>query len=69
MISGKDKYFRGGYITSVHGSRYGGLVDAIQIEFPKAIRRNKVNGEQIRSDFIKALARVIAKYHELYYSV
>jgi len=48
-IPGKDKYYRGGHITQIHGSRDGGLVDAIQTEFPKTIRRN----EQIRNDFIK----------------
>merc|ERR1719436_350069 len=31
---GKDKYYRGGHITQIHGSRDGGLVDAIQTEFP-----------------------------------
>jgi len=66
---GKDKYYRGGHITQIHGSRDGGLVDAIQTEFPKALRRNKDNPEQVRNDFIKALTRVIAKYHKLYYSV
>ena len=65
---GEDKYYRGGYITEIHGSRNGGQVDAIQTEFPKSIRRNEVNGEQIRNDFIKALARVIAQFHELYYT-
>ena len=64
-IPGKDKYYRGGHITQIHGSRDGGLVDAIQTEFPKTIRRD----EQIRNDFIKALARIIAKFHKLYYTV
>jgi len=68
-IPGEDKYYRGGHITQIHGSRDGGLVDAIQTEFPRAIRKNEVNGEQVRNKFIKALARVIAKYHKLYYSV
>ena len=64
-IPGKDKYYRGGHITQIHGSSDGGLVDAIQTEFPKTIRRD----EQIRNDFIKALARIIAKFHKLYYTV
>ena len=64
-IPGKDKYYRGGHITQIHGSRDGGLVDAIQTEFPKTIRRD----EQIRNDFIKALARTVAKFHKIYYTV
>ena len=35
---GKDLYFRGGYTAQVHGSRDGGVVDAIQLEFPGEIR-------------------------------
>jgi len=31
---GKDKYYRGGYITQNHGSSNGGVVDAIQLELP-----------------------------------
>merc|ERR1719347_1023591 len=35
---GEDKYYSGGWITQVHGSRDGGQIDAIQLEFPTDIR-------------------------------
>lgn len=31
-------YFNGGYITSRHGSRYGGVISAIQLEFNGSVR-------------------------------
>ena len=49
-------------------SRDGGLVDAIQTEFPRAIRVNEEDGEKVRRDFIKAMARVVVRFHKRYYT-
>ena len=57
---GKDKYFNGGYITSTHGSWYGGLVDAIQLEIPGEIRNN--GGKSLRKHFSSNLARILATF-------
>ena len=35
------KYYTGGYITRVHGSRDSGHIDAIQIESPRSLRDSK----------------------------
>jgi len=67
-VPGEDKYYRGGHITQIHGSRDGGLVDAIQTEFPRAIRINEEDGEKVRRDFIKAMARVVVRFHTRYYT-
>ena len=37
-VPNRDPYFSGGYIVRKYGSRYGGKIDAIQIEFPKKLR-------------------------------
>ena len=57
---GKDKYFNGGYITSTHGSWYGGLVDAIQLEIPGEIRND--GGKSLRKHFSSNLARILATF-------
>ena len=33
-----DHYFAGSYVVEKYGSRNGGEIDAIQIEFPKKLR-------------------------------
>ena len=33
-----DKYFNGGHITDMYGSRHGGILDAVQIETPSEVR-------------------------------
>ena len=35
---GLERYFPGGYTVKVYGSKYGGDIDAIQMEFPRALR-------------------------------
>lgn len=55
-------YFSGGYITQTHGSRYGGTVDALQVEMPKAVR----SSEGCEA-FCPVLARAIAEFWRLHY--
>ena len=57
---GKDKYFSGGYITATHGSWYGGMVDAIQLEIPSEIRRD--GGLLMRKLFSSRLAQILATF-------
>jgi len=63
---GKDKYFNGGYITSTHGSWYGGLVDAIQLEIPGEIRND--GGKSLRKHFSSNLARILATFFSKNYA-
>lgn len=63
----KDKYYRGGWITQIHGSRDGGNIDAIQLEFPSEIRM-EVSKEK-RESFAEELARNIVKFMQLYYKI
>jgi len=65
-VPGEDKYFRGGYTTRKHGSKDGGVVDALQIEVPVGIREGPQQG---KDDFTKSLAKVIAEFHKHHYSV
>ncbi|CAH1797084.1 unnamed protein product [Owenia fusiformis] len=57
------KYYRGGYNTRRHGSRYGGLIDAIQIETPMILRHRETI-----SRYAEDLARTIKKYLEIHYA-
>ncbi|CAH1782489.1 unnamed protein product [Owenia fusiformis] len=43
---GSGGYYRGGYITKHHGSRYAGTIDAIQIESPRPLRDLLYNGDK-----------------------
>jgi len=63
---GGDKYYKGGYITQIHGSNISGDIDAIQLEIPSEIRYE--NGEEYRAVFAKACARVLVKFMKTYYS-
>jgi len=63
---GKDKYYRGGWITQIHGSRDGGNIDAIQLEFPTEIRTEVSDEEQAR--FGEKLAKNIESFQNFYYS-
>jgi len=58
------KYYRGGYITRYHGSRYEGNVDAIQLEMPKNLRLQR----NLRKPFAKAVGRVISTFYSLNYN-
>ncbi|TRY78650.1 hypothetical protein TCAL_06616 [Tigriopus californicus] len=64
-IPGEDKYYRGGYITNVHGSLNGGQVDAIQLEMPSEWRYEGTLDQ--RNVFAKAVGEAIAEYYELHY--
>jgi len=65
-VPGEDKYYRGGWITQIHGSRDGGDVDALQIEQPRAIREAEL---EEREEYTRKLAKVIAEYHQRYYTL
>lgn len=62
---GQDKYFRGGWITQEHGSRDGGEVDAIQMEFPSELRYDA--GEEGWRDLAVRVGRVISRFHGQFY--
>ena len=49
---GTDLYYRGRYPAQVHGSRDGGVVDTIHLEFPGEIRIHggKTNRDQLSSE-------------------
>ena len=51
-------YFIGGYNTKKYGSRYGGMVDGVQIEVHKDYRFNTVN----RDKFVDAFAKAVVDY-------
>ena len=63
---GTDKYYRGGWITQIHGSRDGGTIDAIQLEFPTEIRTEV--SEEKRNIFINKLAQNINIFMNLFYT-
>ncbi|XP_014668398.1 PREDICTED: uncharacterized protein LOC106809727 [Priapulus caudatus] len=56
------KYYSGGDNTRAHGSKYGGIVDAIQIEMPKHLR-----DEAICVTFCPDLADIIYDFWARYY--
>ena len=60
-----EKYYRGGWITQIHGSREGGNIDAIQLEFPTEIRVEA--SEEERTKFGVKLAKNIEKFQSLFY--
>jgi len=62
---GQEKYYRGGWITQVHGSRDGGVIDAIQLEFPTEIRTEA--SDQDRYMFGVKLAENIQRFQTLFY--
>ena len=66
IILGKDKYYRGGYITQFHGSRDpASKIDAIQLETPVEIRAEA--GKEEREKFSVALANAIFKFYQTFY--
>ena len=42
---GTESYLSGGYTVKTHGSKYGGDIDAIQLEFPRSLRENWPNDQ------------------------
>ena len=65
-VPGDDKYYRGGYITQIHGSREGGLVDAVQVEVPGEIR---YGAAEDWTKYGQAVARILTQYMNLYYQL
>lgn len=57
-----DSYFSGGYTVKTYGSRYGGDIDAIQMEFDSAFRRGWSEEAQ------EKVARAILSFRELNYA-
>jgi len=55
------EYFSGGYTVKTYGSKNGGKIDAIQMEFPKTLRSNWGNNTKFE------VARAIKGFFELNY--
>ena len=64
---GMDKYYRGGWITQVYGSKDEGNIDAVQLEFPTEIRVEA--SEEDRARFGKKLAMNIEKFQYIFTEV
>ena len=62
---GTDLYYRGWYPAQVHGSRDGGVVDAIQLEIPGEIRMD--GGEELRTQCSTTLATILERYFSTNY--
>ena len=52
-----NDYFHGGYIIEKYGSRNGGEIDAIQIEFPKKLRFGW--GSDLKRRVVRAMLRFL----------
>jgi len=59
-----ESYFSGGYTVREYGSRVGGDIDAIQMEFDRAFRLGLRNDE----DTQEKVARAILSFRELNYA-
>lgn len=59
------KFFYGGYTTRRYGSRYGGKIDAIQLELPIGVRY-KWNGDDALKN---AFAKAIVQFYQTNYDV
>lgn len=63
---GTNDYFNGGYNTVQHGSLNGGVIDGMQIESNfTGVRDTSVS----RTNFAKAMARILDKYFILHYGM
>jgi len=60
---GSTVYYRGGYTVQTHGSRDGGNVDAIQLEFPGEV----ISDDTRRPTFAAKIGDVLTNFHETYY--
>lgn len=58
-----ESYFSGGFTVREYGSRYGGDIDAIQMEFDSAFRR----GWSTNEDAQEKVARAILSFRALNY--
>ena len=70
---GRDRYYKGGYITQTHGSSgsqpqpgHNQNIDAIQLELPAEVRHG--GGPERREQFARSCAQVLVKFMETYYS-
>lgn len=57
------KYFNGGYITARHGSKFGGNISAIQLEFNQDVRVD----DKTRNGYVKPIADAIYTFMEKYF--
>jgi len=57
------KYFNGGYNTSRHGSKFGGNISAIQLEFNQEVRTD----DKTRPAYAKSIATAINIFMEKYF--
>ncbi|WP_146198806.1 hypothetical protein [Pararcticibacter amylolyticus] len=57
------KYFDGGYNTARHGSRQGGTVSAIQLEFNQDVRFD----DNTRPGYADSIAEAIVEYMNVYF--
>jgi hypothetical protein len=58
------KYFNGGYNTSRHGSKFGGTISAIQIEFNQGVRLT----DSTRPAYAGKTARAVIDYMGVYFN-
>ncbi|KLT65925.1 hypothetical protein [Pedobacter sp. BMA] len=58
------KYFNGGYNTARHGSKFGGLLSAIQLEFNSDVRMD----DRKRPEYVKHIAKAIHQFMDKYYN-
>ncbi len=61
---GDEHYFSGGYNTIQHGSKYGGFVDAIQLEFNSEVRWDV----DLRLELADSLATTLIQYINWHYN-
>lgn len=60
-----EPYFTGGFNTRRHGSRNGGQIDAIQLEFNQSIRFD----EDVRDELIDSLSIKLRDYLSIHYQI
>lgn len=60
---GDGNYYSGGYNTEIHGSRDGGVIDAVQIECPKYVRN-----PHTAPMFAASLAKAIHHFLQIHFS-
>jgi hypothetical protein len=57
------KYFNGGYNTARHGSKFGGNISAMQLEFNQEVRTD----DKTRSAYARSIANAINLFMEKYF--
>lgn len=63
---GSVRYYRGGFITRYHGSRYdeNDEIDAVQLEFPRQLR---MGGSDVVNKLGKTTGGIIVKFYNAWY--